>query len=318
MSGPRRKPIGLRRIPGTARSVSALTISVDPPAVAPPSADARTVALLRRARDFGVTSYDVAGSRFPERAERLVATAFPTADAELGVIVGRSLDSLGSERRSTDGSRPPENLVAALEASLEQSRRRLAPVDISVLEWDPGTDTTTSGSSDTLPSPPPDVGTSGLQRAVPIRWPTTALPRVRAPSALYSAELSLLHHEVDALFEPVSAEGRVGLIARNPFSDGRLDGSRFAATARPTGPGAGPIDVRHLHQEFDPVLRLGFLTDGRRRTLAQAALHYVLVRPWVVTAVVPLPNPERFEEIFGFGSSPPLDPEELGRLYDLK
>jgi aryl-alcohol dehydrogenase-like predicted oxidoreductase len=82
----------------------------------------------------------------------------------------------------------------------------------------------------------------------------------------------------------------------------------------PVAPEARPADMRRLRREFEPVLRLGFLTEGGRRTLAQAALRFVLRWPWVVTCVIPLPPPERFEEILGFGSAPEISDEELARL----
>ena len=138
MALPNIVPIERRALRGTARSLSALTISVDPPAVAPPAADARTVALLRRARERGVTSFDVARARFPERAETLVATAFPVPDPELSLVVGRSVESLAREPAPGAGPTSRETLTGALDASLEQTRRRIGTIPISIVEWDPG------------------------------------------------------------------------------------------------------------------------------------------------------------------------------------
>jgi hypothetical protein len=38
----------------------------------------------------------------------------------------------------------------------------------------------------------------------------------------------------------------------------------------------------------------------------------------VATAVIPLPSPERLEEILGFGGTPPLSDDELARLSLVK
>ncbi|MGP8075550.1 MAG: hypothetical protein ACLP8Y_02275 [Thermoplasmata archaeon] len=311
--------IGRRTIPGSPLNFSAVTLSLDPPAVAPPAADARTVALLRRARERGVTTFDVARARFPARAERLIATAFTATDTDLAVIVGRSIETLASDPGSPDGRGSPGSFAEALESSLGQSRRRLAPVPLKVLEWDPGRREETAKAE--TPNPvPATAGASSpeLFWAIRLSSGNTVLPPVEHPPHLFSGEFSLLDEGVAPLFDSAPPPSEARLIARNPFGDGRLDGSRFAATVVPGEPGHGPVDVRRLHAEFDPVLRLGFLTQGRRRTLAQAALHFVLRWPWVATCVLPLSTPERFEEILGYASSPPLDEDDLERLSRVK
>jgi len=319
MTNPPPPRIARRTVPGTPVTLSVVSVSLDPPAVAPPAADARSVALLRRAREVGVTTFDVARARFPARAERLIATAFPSSDPDLVVIVGRSIESLAAERGPTDEPGHGGSLAEALQSSLEQSRRRLAPVPLSVLEWDMGNGGgTTGGDAHPWALLVPDTYRPPLIRALRVRPELSALPTLPDSAQLYSGEFSLLDEGVAPLFDSGPPRPEAGLIAHNPFGDGRLDGTRFAARSVPGEPGQGPVDVRRLHAEFDPVLRLGFLTEDRRRTLAQAALHFVLRWPWVATCVIPLPAPERFDEILGYGSTPPLTDEELTRLSRVK
>jgi len=306
--------ISRRPVPGTERFFSAVAISVDPPAVAPPSADARTVTLLRQAREHGVTTFDVAAARFPERGERLIATAFPSSDPDLEVIVGRSVQSLARERSARGPSGPIEDLGAALEASLEQSGRRLAPAPVSVVEWIPEAGGSPGDAREPTLLPPVPSGRRELLWAVRLLFPPSAPPSTGHSPTLFAGDLSLLDRELVSGFGPTNRKLEASVIARNPFSDGRLDGSRFAAAALLAGPGAGPIDLRRLRADFEPVLALGFLTKSRRRTLAQAALRFVLGWPWVVTSVIPLPTPERFEEILGFESSPPFTDDERAAL----
>jgi aryl-alcohol dehydrogenase-like predicted oxidoreductase len=314
MTSPQPPPIERRAVKGTARSLSVLSISVDPPAVAPPAADARTVALLRRSRERGVTTFDVAGARFPERAERLIASAFPTADPKLEVIVGRSIESLraapGSDREHT----PDATILSALNDSLEQSRRRLAPAPVSILEWTSESGDRSDGAGGGAAPSLTGVNAPGLLWVVRLPPAASGLPSTTSRPPLFAGSLSILENKVALLFERPERDPAAGLIARDPFANGRLDGSRFPAGGMPGGPGERPLDLRQLHHEFDPILRLGFLTEGRRRTLAQAALRFVLGWPWVVTSVVPLPSPERFDEILGYGSTPPLSEGELTRL----
>lgn len=303
-----------RRVPGSDRFFSAVAISVDPPAVAPPSADARAAALLRRAREHGVTTFDVADARFPQRAERLIAEAFPSPDPDIAMIVGRSLDELTRDRTPRGEPMPSKDLGTALEESLEQSRRRLAPCPISVLEWKPGTYGSSGSDSGSTPPPFAKAGVGDLLWSVRLPRSPTELPRGGRSPVLLSGELSLLDPTLIRLFETGNERPQASLIARNPFSDGRLDGSRIAARTVPGRPGEAPVDLRRLHDEFDPILRLGFLTTGHRRTLAQAALQFALAWSRVITAVIPLPDPERFDEVLGFGSRPPLTDDELAQL----
>ena len=309
-----RPSVARRTVAGSRREFSEISFSLDPPASAPPSLDSRSVALLHRAREHGVTTFDVSGARFPERAERLLARAFPTSDPSVCAIVSRSVRSLARERSNVAGSSMPD-LNTALRDSLEGSRRRLAPVPIGVIEWLAGDETATAGPSES--SLTYDLG----KEAAPAIW-ATELPRAGNLSTdaaggspgLVTGALSLLETELIPAFESAGAGRRSGLIAYDPFAGGRLDGSRFAEQSLLPGPATGPVDVRRLHEEFDPVLRLGFLTEGRRRTLGQAALQFVLAWSWVVTTVVPLPSPERFDELLDYTTRPPLTGEELERI----
>jgi len=276
------------------------------------------MALLRKARDLGVTTFDVADARFPERAERMLATAFPDRDPGLSVIVGRSVEGLTRERTPQGDPTGATDLEDAITRSLERSRQRLEPVRISIVEWTPEDDSTPEPSS-VAPALP-----IGMERGADVRWalrlpPSPSdLPSLTPPASLFSGELSLLHPDLIARFERDTLSDQPRLIARDPFSSGRLDGTRFARTGSVNGPGMAPVDVRRLHEEFDPILRLGFLTAGHRRTLAQAALQFVLAQPWVATAVIPLPDPERFDEVLGYGSCPPLSSDDLSQLAHIK
>jgi hypothetical protein len=262
--------------------------------------------------------FDVAEARFPARAERLIATAFPSPDPEIGVVVGRSIESLARERSDRDGVKASGVLEAVLDESLGRSRKRLSPVPIHVVIWNPGSDLRPGNAS-----PVPSLSSTDTEKTAPLwslRLPSrsTALPETGFLPRVFTGKLSLLDRDLVSLFESAAPGETACLIARDPFSEGRLDGSRFAATAMLSGPGSGPVDVRRLRADFEPVLGLGFLTKDRQRTLAQAALRFVLHWPWVATAVVPLPAPERLEEVLRFGETPPLSQDELDRLSLVK
>ena len=318
LSDPGVSPYARGPAPGLLGQFSPLTILVDPPAVASPPVDARIVALLRKARQFGVTSFDVAASSNPARAERLIALAFPDPDPAIVAMIGRSVDTLSREGGLEHGAGSTTDLAAELARSIDRSRRRLAPVRVGVIEWTREEGAVASifpileeveDENPKTPSPAWSLQISSADAALPDLG-----PRVN----LFSGSFSILDPNLGSRFESSGAPGGALLIARDPFSEGRLDGSRFNARTVLAGPSSPPVDMRRLHQEFDPVLRLGFLTSGHRRTLAQAALRYVLHWPWVITAVIPLPEPERLEEILDYRSTPALSGDELEHIRRLK
>jgi hypothetical protein len=103
------------------------------------------------------------------------------------------------------------------------------------------------------------------------------------------------------------------LLARNVFADGRLHGGFSAAPA--TGPPQGPQRLSELASVWSPVLNLGFLTEGRRRTLPEAAIAFA----WAEGALpsVPFRDPQDVER---WVRTPPiraLDGTELARVRAL-
>jgi len=69
-------PIEQRPIPGSSATPSVLGIVLEPPATAAPAVDRGIVGALRRARERGITTFDLAHGGPLARAERLIAAAF--------------------------------------------------------------------------------------------------------------------------------------------------------------------------------------------------------------------------------------------------
>jgi aryl-alcohol dehydrogenase-like predicted oxidoreductase len=314
-------PITRRPVPGTKLAVSAIALSVDLPAIASQSSEEQVVALLRRARAGGVTTFDLGGGRLARRTERVLARAFPNEDPELVVILRRSVPLLLEE--GTDGRGDPagSDLSNRLERSLEESADRLRPQKVGLLEW-------LHDGDSTAPDDPPLAALDALRatgliggRVAPLRGEVSLATLDRAaPSGrpgVFSGAFSLLETRGLSALSERAARDPTGFFARDPLGSGRLDGSRFARTAADRRPDVGPSTVRDLQREFDPVLRLGFLTEGRRRTLPQASVGFVLRWPWVCSALVPLPPPERLEEILAAERAPPVTDAEAERVLAL-
>lgn len=271
---------------------------------------------LRRAREGGVTTFDLVHTGSLARAERWLASAFPNPDPTLLFIIGRTgRDPSDIRRPSGEPTLQPTDLLRELEDTLPADVERLRPYGSVMVEVDAG-GAPLEQLRETL-SALDRHRNDGLIAGWSWRRRGEALPSATESGVtplVWSVELSLLDRSPLVALQERTARGPFGVLVRDPFSGGRLDGTRFGTTLAERGPLAPPPGIQSLHAQLDPILRLGFLTAGRRRTLAQAALQFLFRWPWVTSVLAPLPRPERWEEIVGAMRAPPLDSEELEEL----
>ncbi len=285
--------------PGSEVAVSAITLEVDPG----PNDPDRLVRQLRLARAAGVTTFDTVGAAQPGLAETLLARAFPRPDPEL-VVLARPPE--GNDRSRTTSPFAPTG----------RPRSRLEPVGTNRL--DPGflrlyetapVGRPAAGGSATPPGASPDDRRTGPAVVHCATDRDVDLALGGPPPWLLSGTFNLLESELPMAAARRAGGGAFGWVARDVLAGGRLDGSRFALSPFGVGP-AAPLPVREVERELARIAPLGFLAWAGRRTLAQAALHFVLDLPWVATACVPVPDPRRWEELAGFSRAPALEPAE--------
>ena len=87
------------------------------------------------------------------------------------------------------------------------------------------------------------------------------------------------------------ADSGIGVFASDPFAGGHLNGGFLNDSPLERGPVPRPLDWQALRRQLAPVLALGFLTEGGRRTLPQAALDFAAGAPGVVSVLVPVRQP---------------------------
>ncbi len=301
----RRSPVGLTR------SLSAVAWSLDPGPDARDGPTAATIGELRRARALGITTFDLGTARVPGIAEIALGRAFPERDPEIVTILPLSTRRLAPSVAARDGASLDETVRAALSASAE----RLAGAGQIVVEWqadspDPARPDRAFEALESLRREGHLVGvaTERLPRPAQEREGPSRPPGLRAGS------FSLLQPGLATAPDGPAGTTTPSWIARDVLAGGRLDGTAFSLPSPRLRGGTPPSSIRALESEFEPVRRLAFLTSGGRRTLAQAALRFVLAWPWVATASIPVPAPERLDEIARAGESPPLSPEEVARV----
>jgi aryl-alcohol dehydrogenase-like predicted oxidoreductase len=274
--------------PGAPFELSELTFTVEP-RVSDPRGET-LVQEIRRARRAGVTTFDIAGASDPPLAEALLARAFPGGEPEV-VLLTRPAPRSGPWAPAAS----PRSPWARAGAQVREPAR--PPSFHRLPELRPEEQALATGAAarrcETLEDLPGEDG--------------SADPR------LFAGRFSLLEAGLARAAARSVGESRLRWIAHDVFASGRLDGTKFSA-GLDRAPAASLRSVRELEADFAPVSRLGFLARPGERTLAQAALWFVLGHPWVATAVLPLPTSDRWREVLEYRRSPPLSETELSRL----
>ncbi len=285
-------------------SVSELSVGLEPPTVRAERSPRPLLERIHRLRTVGVTTFDLGHWPGPELADWLRA-ALGESDRDLVVFVQLP----DEESPSTGRLRPGPGTGADPGRLVDELRGRL-PLGASVVVFVPVPKRTSPGPRASLDRLRREgrISAWGWQRSGAEGWPDGA-PEIGPP--ILAAPFSLLDRGVlDAMPGAWAETGR--LVAQDPFAAGRLDGRRLesALGGAPTGPTA----LRSLEAAFAPVLALSYLTAGRRRSLPEAALQFLLAFPWVATVRVPAATAVPLAERFAGSGPPPLAAPERARL----
>ena len=115
-----------------------------------------------------------------------------------------------------------------------------------------------------------------------------------------------------------AAEHGVGVIARVPTSSGLLDDNLSPETT------FGPGDHRRhrprewLVEGLQKIDRIRFLCEpGTGRTMAQAALRFILAQPQMSVVIPTITNEDELREYAGASAAPELTDDELARVSEL-
>jgi aryl-alcohol dehydrogenase-like predicted oxidoreductase len=121
--------------------------------------------------------------------------------------------------------------------------------------------------------------------------------------------ISLLDQEAITKLLPLAKEEKLAVIARNPRAQGHLTDSLSDIMSETYARNQTEFEDRKNRAK-----KFRFLVK-ENRTLAQAALQFVLQLEGVSVAIPRAINREQLEESLGVISSPPLTKEELAKIY---
>jgi aryl-alcohol dehydrogenase-like predicted oxidoreductase len=270
--------------------------------------------VLKSAVDSGITFFDTADVYGGGHSEELIGETLGSVRDEIVI------SSKVGNREGPDGGAAKDFSRAWIREGCEASLRRLKSDYIDVYH---------------LHSPPSEfeyseevVGTlEELRREGKIRsYGISILPPGRGmrPSDFgmqvlesgrrcdfFQVVYNMLEREAEEYLLPACAERGVGVIVRVPFQSGFLTGKMRADTEfAENDVRAARYTPEKKRAVVEQVERLRFLTEGGKRSMAQAALQFCLAAPGVSTVIPGARNPEQVKANAGAVDAEPLSEEE--------
>lgn len=264
------------------------------------------VRTLRRAFELGVTFFDTADMYGKGRSEELVREALGAHRAEL-VIASKGGYNFYQGERHLD-FRPDY-----LEFALHESLRRLGTDYLDLYQLhNPRPDDLTDAVFERLDR----LRAQGKMR----RWGVSLNSRregfdrlrTRRPASVQVA-YNLLDQRAAADVLPWAREQGVAAIARVPLASGLLTGKYRRDSRFPAGDQRRRHPPEWVARGVEGAEAVAFLARPGR-TLAQAALQFVLAHPAVTVAIPGARSVAQVEANVGALSAVPLTPEELHRV----
>src|SRR3989338_6258887 len=118
-------------------------------------------------------------------------------------------------------------------------------------------------------------------------------------------------------FFPIAEEHQVGILVRVPHSSGMLEGVYTKDIKFDEKDHRSHRPRSWLIEGLEKVDRLKFLTEGRDRTIGQAALQFILAQPSIVTVLPNIYNEDQLREFATAVDAPSMTAEELKQISKL-
>ena len=271
--------------------------------------DKESIALIHRCQDLGVNLLDTAEGYGDGHSETLIGQALQ-GRREKWVVATKVQPNRGIDRQSPDEAAVRKRITEACEQSL--ARMKLEVIDVYQLhaipyEW------AMPAVMETL---------AQLQKAGKIRWygistnNRAAIDQLRALGPIHVLQIgyNLLERSADDLLRWAKAED-IGTLIRVPLAKGMLTG-KYAGSGAQTMPEGDLRYERYNKPESLDALqklpRLSFLATPQR-TMAQAAIRFVLDHPGVSCVISGAKNRQQAEENAASSELPPISEAELAK-----
>ena len=279
--------------------------------------------LLNGALELGITFFETGDAYGQGANEELVGRVLaPHRDEiQLSTKFGYVLDS--DRQQHSEGERPQRWDGPFVREALEGSLRRLGTdrVDLYQLH-NPRMDAVESDDCfETLEELRSEgkIRHYGVALGPAIGWRDEGLGAIATRDiASVQTVYNLLEQDPGRDLMAAAAEYGVGVIARVPTSSGLLDDNLTPDTS------FGPGDHRRhrprewLIEGLEKIDRIRFLCEpDTGRTMAQAALRFILAQPQMAVVIPTITNEAELREYAGAADVPELTREELARVDEL-
>ena len=243
--------------------------------------DAMSLRAIDAAYDAGVTFFDTADAYGAGRSETLLGKAFK-AKRDRVVIATKG------GNRTVDGRWLKDFSKGWIREALDASLARLGMDYVDLYQLHSPTDTA-DYRDETFEALEALTARGKIRHYGVSVGPAAHGPWVirNTRAATIQVVYNLLEREPESELLPLAHAQGVGIIARVPLASGFLTGKFTADVTFPgTDHRARTYSPEKIRQIVEGVAKLKFLTEGRHKTLAQAALQYCLFHP-AVSAVIP-------------------------------
>lgn len=277
--------------------------------------------LLRLALDLGITFFDTGDAYGPGANEELVGRVLAPHRDEVQLSSKFGYDLAAGRREHSEGERPQRwdgpFIREVLEASL--SRLRTDHLDLYQLH-NPRMDAIDSDEAfETLEQLAAEgkIRHYGVALGPAIGWREEGLRAIEARSiASVQTVYNLFEQDPGRDFLAAAGEHGVGVMARVPTSSGLLDDKLTLDTTFPETDHRRHRPREWLVEGLQKVERIRFLCQPGR-TMAQAALRFILAQPAIACVLPTITSEAELREYAGAADVPELTEEELARLSEL-
>ncbi len=282
--------------------------------------DDDAVALLRHARDRGITFFDTADTYGEGRGEQLLRKAFGD---DAGVQVGTKFgyDIYSPWDRKGHSERPHDWSPAFIRYALEQSLQRLGRDTIDFYQLhNPRLDALQDDGVFELLDELLQAGTVrsiGVALGPAIGWRDEGL-WVAANRPIHAMQVihNALEQQPGRDFIAAARANGVSIVARVPHSSGMLEGRYTLDTVFAENDHRRHRPRSWLVEGVQKVERVRFL-ERDDRTLGQAAIQWLLHEPEVASVLPNIYDADQIDEFAAASDSPPLTDEEFRRVEAL-
>ncbi|MCH7811831.1 MAG: aldo/keto reductase [Chloroflexi bacterium] len=280
------------------------------------------VDLLRKAYEKGVTFFDTADTYGDGRGETILAEALGDRRDKIVIATKFGYD-FEHGRREGHKELPQDFSPAFVRRAVEGSLSRLGTDYIDLYQLhNPRIETI---QSDDLFATLEELKAEGKIRhyaaalGPDIGWEEEGMASMRERSVLSLQVIySILEQDPARAFFPVAQETGTALLARVPHASGMLDGTYDKDTVFPETDHRAHRKQEWLDNSLRRTSKLDFLYGpGTGRTIAQAAIQFVLAEPTITSVLPNFLSEAQLTEFTDALDTPPLTGDELARIADL-